>query len=83
MQPHMFGVPPPPQVSGDWQVPQLTAPPQPSEMEPQSCPGGHEAEVRGVHPQACGTPPPPHVSGDEQVPQPSVPPQPSEMEPQF
>ena len=33
--PHTFATPPPPQVSGDVHPPQLSVPPQPSEMLPQ------------------------------------------------
>jgi hypothetical protein len=35
--PQTFGVPPPPQVSGGVHAPQVTSPPQPSEIEPQVC----------------------------------------------
>jgi hypothetical protein len=35
VQPHFFGSPPPPQVSGDAQAPQVTFPPQPSGAVPQ------------------------------------------------
>jgi hypothetical protein len=35
VQPHTFWVPPPPQLSGAAQAPQLRLPPQPSEMDPQ------------------------------------------------
>jgi hypothetical protein len=43
VQPQTFGDPgaPPPQVSGAVQLPQLTVPPQPSLIVPQSAPPGH------------------------------------------
>lgn len=37
-QPQTFGVPPPPQVSGELQVPQFRMPPQPSDTWPQFFP---------------------------------------------
>lgn len=67
MQPHSFAVPPPPQVSGAVQSPQLSVPPQPSEMVPQFFPAGHA--VSGVQPQTPAVPPPPQVFGAVQVPQ--------------
>jgi hypothetical protein len=49
VQPQTPGIPPPPQVSGAVQVPQLMVPPQPFEAVPQVCPAGHD--VAGVqHP---------------------------------
>jgi hypothetical protein len=87
--PHTFDWPPPPHVSGAWQVPpsalQWTAPPQPSETTPQFISLGHV--VSGTQPelppQTLWVPPPPHVSGAVQVPQLYVPPQPSLSTPQL
>src|SRR5262249_10477855 len=47
VQPQTFGVPPPPQVCGAVQVPQLMSPPQPSGAVPQFCPAGQV--VFGMH----------------------------------
>jgi hypothetical protein len=47
VQPHWFGVPPPPHDSGALHEPQLRAFPQPSETVPQSAPSS--AQVFGVH----------------------------------
>ena len=41
VQPHTFGVPPPPQVWGGVQVPQFTMPPWQFGIEPQLSGGGH------------------------------------------
>ena len=38
VQPHTFGVPPPPHVCGDVHVPQLSVPPQPLLTDPQFLP---------------------------------------------
>lgn len=77
--PQTFGVPPPPHVCGDVQVPQVRVPPQPSEIEPQFLPWA--AQVVGVQESM-------HVPLVQtwplgQEPQLSVPPQPSLMVPQF
>jgi hypothetical protein len=84
MPPHLKWVPPPPQVSGAVQVPQLRVPPQPSPISPQLA--LTMAQVRGVHvpapdPHLNGVPPPPQVSGAVQLPQLTVPPQPSDAMP--
>ena len=81
VQPHTFGVPPPAQVFGAEQVPQLSDPPQPSGIVPQFLPWA--VQVVGVQPQTLDTPPPPQVCGLEHVPQLSDPVQPSDMLPQF
>lgn len=51
--PHTFGWPPPPQVAGPVQVPQLRALPQPSPVCPQLKP--RDAQVDGVHDWGGGT----------------------------
>src|SRR5438132_1380504 len=79
--PQTLRTPPPPQVWGEVQEPQLTVPPQPSEMQPQLLPVAEH--VVAVHPQTFGVPPPPQVWGAVQEPQFRVPPQALEMEPQF
>ena len=71
--PHWPGTPPPPQVCGDVQVPQLSRLPQPSPAGPQVmlC----AAHVCAWQPPPSGqphwpeTPPPPHVCGGVQLPQ--------------
>ena len=96
VQPHTFGVPPPPQVWGGVQVPQFTMPPWQFGIEPQLSGGGHvvisvhvvDVEMETVVvvvlvSHTFGVPPPPQVWGGTQVPQSSVPPQPSEIDPQF
>src|SRR5438093_3081233 len=73
---------PAPQVCGAVQAPQVSVPPQPSAIVPQSFPCA--AQVVGVHvPQTFVTPAPPQVCGAVQAPQVSVPPQPSAIVPQF
>ncbi len=64
-------------------TPQLTVPPHPSGIVPQTCPGPHA--VIFVQPQTFVVPglPPPHVFGAVQVPQVSIPPHPSGIGPQF
>src|SRR5438094_5907967 len=79
--PQTFATPPPAQVCGAVQVPQVSVPPQPSAIVPQFFPWA--AHVVGVQPQTFATPPPPQVWGAVQVPQLSVPPQPSAIVPQF
>jgi hypothetical protein len=63
VQPHTPGVPPPPQLWGGAQEPQLSVWPQPSGIGPQ-LPGGH---VIAVQPQTFGCPPPPQVWGEVQL----------------
>ena len=76
------GVPPPPQISGDVQVPHAIHAPQPSGTAPQFLPCA--AHVVGVHgPHTFGTPPAPQLCGSVQLPQVIVLPQPSEIVPQF
>ena len=80
--PQTFATPAPPQVCGVVQAPQVSVPPQPSEIAPQFFPCA--AQVVGVQvPQTFATPPPPQVCGAVQAPQVSVPPQPLEIVPQF
>ena len=81
MQPQLFEVPPPPQLSGGVQVPHASCPPQPFEMLPQFL--FWAAQVVGVQPQTLGVPAPPQLWGDEHVPQFTEPPHPSGMLPQF
>src|SRR5713101_2039408 len=73
--PQTFATPPPAQVCGAVQVPQVSVPPQPLEIVPQFLPCA--AHVVGVHvlPQTLAVPPPPHVCGAVHVPHVSVPPQ--------
>src|SRR5215468_6383034 len=62
--PQTLATPPPPQVWGAVQVPQVSVPPQPSAMLPQVVPCA--AHVVGVHvalPHTLATPPPPHAWG--------------------
>src|SRR5262249_11365962 len=81
--PQTFGWPPPPHTWLLAQLPPLvphcTRPPQPSAIEPQFWPFGHD--VFGMHalvpPHLLSWPPPPHVGGAVHVPQWSPPPQPS------
>src|SRR5712691_1915548 len=80
--PQTFATPPAPHVCGAVQAPQVSVPPQPSAIVPQSFPCA--AQVVGVQvPQTFATPAPPQVCGAMQAPQVSVPPQPSEIVPQF
>ena len=46
--PQTLGVPPPPQIAGGVQVPQLSMPPQPSPIGPQLRPSAVH-DVRGTH----------------------------------
>jgi hypothetical protein len=81
--PQTFGVPAPPQISGEAQVPQANHPPAPSGIAPQFFPSS-EHEVVGVSgPHTFAIPPPPQVREPLQVPQLSVPPQPSDIVLQF
>lgn len=83
--PQTFGVPPPPHESGEVQVPQLSALPQPSSTAPQFFPSS--AHVFGVHapfPHTLGVPAPPQVSPEAvQLPHSSCPPHSSLTVPQF
>src|SRR5262250_261888 len=82
MMPQTFATPPPPQVCGAVQAPQVSVPPQPSGIVPQFFPCA--AQVVGVQvPQTFAVPPPPQVSGAVQAPQVSVPPQPPGIVTQF
>jgi hypothetical protein len=81
LEPHWFGVPPPPQVSPFEQVPQLTVPLQPSVCEPQVALAAVQASVcvsgtQAGAPHSNGTPPPAQVSSPLHVPQSMKPPQP-------
>jgi len=77
--PHLLGVPPPPQVAGEVQVPQeetVRLTPQLSVplTEPQFLPRREQkvaldSGVQLVVPQTLATPPPPQVAGEVQVPQ--------------
>jgi len=84
--PQTPGMPPPPQVSGAVQVPQLRVPPQPLPLEPQLMPSSwHVCGVQlppSMKPHCPGVPPPPHVWGGVQGPQLMAPPQPSPAGPQ-
>ena len=53
--PHTPGVPPPPHVLGDVQVPQVSVPPQPLDHEPQFFPSA--AHVVGVQLEPAHCPP--------------------------
>lgn len=81
VHPHTLATPPPAQVFGATQAPQLSEPPQPLGIEPQFLPCA--AQLVGAQPQTLAGPPPPQVFGEVQLPQLSVPPQPLEIEPQF
>jgi hypothetical protein len=79
--PQTFSTPPPPQVWGGVQLPQLTLPPQPLSIVPQVLPAA--AHVVGMHSlQTFWIPPPPQVWGGVQLPQPTFPPQPLSIVPQ-
>ncbi len=76
VQPHAFAVPPPPQVCGQVQVPQLdTVRPAPQlsvpERPPQVAPRRvqNAASLSCVQPHTFAVPPPPQVCGQVQVPQ--------------
>jgi hypothetical protein len=62
-------------VAGGVQLPQLSVPPQPSEISPQSAPT--PAQVSGVQPHTLGVPAPPQIWGGEHAPQSSTAPHPS------
>jgi hypothetical protein len=84
--PHTLGVPPPPQLCGGVQFPQLRRPPHPSASGPQEF-AGKSVHVFGVQldrpvPHLLGLPPPPHFSGAWQVPHWISFPQPSPAGPQ-
>src|SRR5262249_34039569 len=82
--PHTLGTPPPPQVCGAVQTPQVSVPPQPSGIVPQFFPcAAHVVGVHAAPPQTFATPPPPHGWGAVQAPHLGVPPQPFAMLPQF
>lgn len=86
LEPHWFGVPPPPHVWPLGHAPQSTVPLQPSLWLPQvALAAAHAAEVlAGWHvgaPHSYGTPPPAQVAPPEQVPQSMKPPQPSSTVP--
>ncbi len=87
--PHWLATPPPPQIAGVTQLPQLTVrPPQPSATCPHvACAVAHVSGVQlaggapsgpdALAPQTFGFPPPPHVSGSVHVPHWMTLPQPS------
>src|SRR6185437_10614386 len=82
--PQTLAVPPPPHVSPVAQVPQLSMPPQPSEIVPQLSGVGHLVSGVQLAPQTLAVPPPPHVSPVGHVPpQTTMPPQLSEIVPQL
>jgi hypothetical protein len=86
VHPHWPAVPPPPQVWGDVQDPQVTVAPQPLGAVPQFCPAAHACmAVSGVQPHTLATlgVAPAHVCGGVHDPQLIVPPQPLETVPQF
>ncbi len=75
MHPHVFGLPPPPQVLGEAQLPQKAVRPRPQLSgafnDPQVAPWRLQkvSSLSGAHPQTFGVPPPPQVSGAPQLPQ--------------
>jgi hypothetical protein len=75
VQPHLFGVPPPPHVCPFGHVPQFTVIGKPqlslSVTSPQFLPSRLQNAVSPsyVQPHLFGVPPPPHVCADEHVPQ--------------
>src|SRR5439155_25838849 len=74
--PQTLATPPPPQICGAVQTPQVSVPPHPSGIVPQFNP--FAAQVVGVHtPQMFATPPPPQVCGAVQTALERVPPHPS------
>src|SRR5439155_8079410 len=81
--PQTFATPPPAQVCGAVQAPQVSVPPQPSAIVPQFFPWAAHVVAVQPPPQTFTTPPPPQVCGAVQAPQLSVPPQPSAIAPQF
>jgi hypothetical protein len=81
VQPHVFGVSPPPHVWGAVHVPQSSMPPHPSGIEPQCA--SMASQLVGVQPHVFGVSPPPHVWGAVHVPQSSMPPHPSGTSPQL
>src|SRR5206468_2232718 len=86
--PQTLDWPPPPQLCGVVQVPQLSNPPQPSATGPQLAPPSiASAQLFGTQPatppHTLGVPPPPQVSGAKQVPQSIELPQPSPAGPQL
>jgi hypothetical protein len=82
VQPQTFGVPPPPQLSGDEHAPQSSVPPQSSEIEPQFLFfAAHVVFVQVPTPHLLG-PAAPQVWFAAHVPQSSDPPQPSGAVPQ-
>jgi hypothetical protein len=82
VQPHLFGVPPPPHVLPESRhAPQSIILPQPSETMPQSAP--RSGQVNGVQPHIFDMPPPPQVSGGVQRPHCTVAPHPSDTSPQL
>ena len=81
LQPQMFAVPVPAQVSGDVHVPHAYVPPQPFGTEPQFLPEHAVAIGVGEQPHTFGVPPPPQLCGEVQLPHEYIPPQPFETEP--
>ena len=60
--PHLYAMPPPPQLCGLWQVPQSMVPPQPLGMVPQVAPIAPQlVGVQLPPPHTPGVPPPPQV----------------------
>ena len=81
--PQTPALPPPPQVCGAEQVPQLSWLPQPSAAGPQLKPRSMHVLGTQVEPQTPGVPPPPQVWPAGQVPQSSWLPQPSPAGPHW
>ena len=81
--PQTFGVPEPPQIWDEVQVPQASHPPAPSGIAPQFFPCAEHEVVGATGPQTLATPPPPQVKDPLQAPHVSVPPQPFDIVPQF
>src|SRR5947199_2386647 len=81
--PQTFATPPPAQVCGAVQAPQVSVPPQPSAIVPQFFPWAAHVVAVQPPPQTFATPPPPQVCGAVPEPQVRVPPPPSAITPQL
>src|SRR5207245_4553569 len=78
VHPQAFGIPPPPQVAGAEQLPQLTERDVPQRSNPLKSPQvapsrmQNAESVSGAQPHTFAVPLPPHVSGEAQPPQSTV-----------
>lgn len=83
VHPHLFGVPPPPHVSGATHVfaSHARVPPHPSVTVPQSSPAQADDFDFGVQPHRPGVPPPPQKSVPPHEPHDTVPPHPFGADP--